>query len=216
MHLPSAMDVWVVDDDASILESLEFAFSNAGWNPQTFSNVGQFKTRLETMAPGCVVADMQIGDESGLDLISHIHATSWPAPSVLISGHLTPTLTMSALRQGTMTVVEKPFALEQLCEEVELARCRGAEMLEAYHHREAAREAIDSLPDGHRAVLRELVECRPHKQIASRIDVSLRTVEKRKKEIFERLNATNFVELLNLLKLANWGDDESCRQPVAL
>ena len=206
------MDVWVVDDDASIIESLAIAFSNAGWNPQTFSSVQQFKRRLETMAPGCVVADMQIGDDSGLDLIKHVHATSWPAPAVLISGHLTPTLTMTALRHGTMTVVEKPFAIEQLCAEVGLARCRGAELLKAIHHREAAREAIDALPDGHRAVLRELVECRPHKQIASRVDISLRTVEKRKKEIFERLNTTNFVELLNLLKLAGWAPDAECHQ----
>lgn len=209
------MDVWVVDDDESIIESLAFAFSKAGWNPQTFSSADQFKTRLKSMAPGCVVADMQIGNESGLELIKHVHETSWPAPAVLISGHLTPTLTMTALRHGTMTVVEKPFAIEQLCTEVELARCRGMEMLKAYHYREAAREAIDALPDGHRAVLRELVECRPHKQIASRVDVSLRTVEKRKKEIFERLNTTNFVELLNLIKLADWDNGASCNQQAS-
>ena len=51
----------------------------------------------------------------------------------------------------------------------------------------------------------ELIECRPHKQIANRVDVSLRTVEKRKKEIFERLNVGTFTELLGLLKLADAG-----------
>jgi FixJ family two-component response regulator len=122
---------------------------------------------------------------------------------VLISGHLTPTLTVKALRQGAVTVVEKPIRMEQLCEEVGFARSRGLEILKTHYHREAAREALDALPEGHRAVLRELVECRPHKQIANRVDISLRTVEKRKKEIFERLNVATFTELLGLLQLAD-------------
>ena len=202
MQLPSTMDVWVVDDDEAILESLEIAFNRAGWNTLAFSCVADFKAQLEDVSPGCVVADYHIGDDSGMELISHVHEVAWPAPSILISGHLTPTLTVKALRQGAVTVVEKPIRIDDLCVEVEMARHRGLEMLKAYYHREAAREALDSLPDGHRAVLRELVECRPHKQIANRVDISLRTVEKRKKEIFERLNVGTFTELLGLLQLA--------------
>lgn len=203
MQLPPTMDVWVIDDDETILESLEAAFSRAGWNTLAFQNVQDFKAQLERTSPGCIVVDLHIGDDSGMELIRYVHQVSWPAPALLISGHLTPTLTVKALRHGAVTVVEKPIRIEQLCEEVELARSRGLEMLKAYYHREAAREALDSLPEGHRAVLRELIECRPHKQIANRVDISLRTVEKRKKEIFERLNVATFTELLGLLQLAD-------------
>lgn len=202
MQLPSTMDVWVVDDDEAILESLEIAFNRAGWNTLAFASVAEFKAQLELTSPGCVVADYHIGEENGMELIRHVHETAWPAPAVLISGHLTPTLTVKALRQGAVTVVEKPIPIADLCGEVEMARRRGLEMLKVFYHREAAREALDSLPEGHRAVLRELVECRPHKQIANRVDISLRTVEKRKKEIFERLNVGTFTELLGLLQLA--------------
>ncbi|WP_428308527.1 response regulator transcription factor [Lacipirellula sp.] len=203
MQLPPTMDVWVVDDDASILESLDAAFIRAGWATLAFGSVSAFKEQLETSSPGCIVADLHIGEASGMDLIRHVHEVAWPAPAVLISGHLTPTLAVKAMRQGAITVVEKPFGIEELCSEVELARIRGLEMLKAFYHRDAAREAIGALPDGHRAVLRELVDCRPHKQIATRVDISLRTVEKRKKEIFERLNVGTFTELLNLLQLAD-------------
>jgi two-component system, LuxR family, response regulator FixJ len=203
MQLPSTMEVWVIDDDEAILESLETAFTRSGWNTLAFSRVAEFKSQLELTSPGCIVADFHLGDDSGMDLIRHVHEVAWPAPAVLISGHLTPTLTVKALRQGAVTVVEKPIRIDNLCEEVELARNRGLDMLKAYYHREAAREALDSLPEGHRAVLRELVECRPHKQIANRVDISLRTVEKRKKEIYERLNVATFTELLGLLQLAD-------------
>lgn len=203
MQLPPTMDIWVVDDDESVLESLEAAFVRQGWSTVAFSNVHDFNQQLETSSPGCVVADLHIGEASGMELIRHIHDVAWPAPAVLISGHLTPTLTVKALRQGAITVVEKPFGIEEMCCEVDLARSRGLEMLKSLYHREAAREAIGALPDGHRAVLRELVECRPHKQIATRVDISLRTVEKRKKEIFERLNVGTFTELLGLLQLAD-------------
>lgn len=202
MQAPSTMDVWVVDDDEAILESLQIAFNRAGWNTLAFSSVAEFKAQLELTSPGCVVADYHIGDENGMELIRFVHETAWLAPAVLISGHLTPTLTVKALRQGAITVVEKPIAINYLCAEVDLALQRGLEILKAYYHREAAREALEGLTDGHRAVLRELVECRPHKQIANRVDISLRTVEKRKKEIFERLNVGTFTELLGLLQLA--------------
>lgn len=203
MQLPPIMDVWVIDDEDAITESLEAAFLRAGWNTLAFSNVNDVKAQLELTAPGCIVADLHLGNDSGMDLIRYVHEVSWPAPAVLISGQLTPTLTVKALRQGAITVVEKPIRIEQLCEEVDIARGRGLEMLKGYYHREAAREAVDSLPEGHRAVLRELVECRPHKQIPNRVDISLRTVEKRKKEIFERLNVATFTELLSLLQLAD-------------
>lgn len=202
MQLPSTMDVWVIDDDESIRESLEAAFTHAGWSTLAFSTVEEFKEQLEQTSPGCIVADLHLGEDSGMELIRYTHQTAWPAPAILISGQITPTLTVKALRQGAVTVVEKPIRMDDLCEEVNLARVRGLEMLKAHYHREAAREALDSLPEGHRAVLRELVECRPHKQIANRVDISLRTVEKRKKEIFERLNVATFTELLGLLQLA--------------
>jgi two-component system response regulator FixJ len=202
MQVPSTMDVWVVDDDDAILQSLEVAFARAGWNTLAFSNVADFKAQLEMTSPGCVVADYQIGGDCGMELISHVHQTAWPAPAILISGHLTPTLTVKAMRQGAVTVVEKPVSISELCAEVDMALQRGLDILKGHYHREAAREALESLTEGHRAVLRELVECRPHKQIANRVDISLRTVEKRKKEIFERLNVGTFTELLGLLQLS--------------
>jgi two-component system, LuxR family, response regulator FixJ len=202
MQLPTAMDVWVIDDDDAILESLQGAFARKGWKVAAFSRVADFQRTLELSSPGCVVADFHLGVDSGIDLIRRVHEVAWPAPAILISGELTPTLTVKALREGAITVVEKPIRIEDLCYEVELALRRGVESLQALSHRQAAREALGALSEGHRAVLRELVECRPHKQIANRVDISLRTVEKRKKEIFERLNVDTFTELLGLLQLA--------------
>ncbi|QDT72058.1 response regulator transcription factor [Lacipirellula limnantheis] len=205
MRLPVSLDVWVIDDDESILESLRAAFARAGWSSLALRSVHEAKQQLMRSVPGCVVADLRIGEDSGMDLIAHIHQAAWPAPAIVISGHLTPTLTVQAMRRGAVTVVEKPIRIEHLCEEVDLARARALEILKTLHHREAAREALDSLPQGHRDVLRELVECRPHKQIANRVDISLRTVEKRKKEIFERLNVGTFTELIRLLQIADGG-----------
>lgn len=110
MRLPPTMDVWVIDDDETILESLEATFTRASWSTLAFQNVDDFKTQLESTAPGCIVADLHLGDDNGMDLIRYAHEVSWPAPAVLISGHLTPTLTVKALRKAPSPWSKSRFA----------------------------------------------------------------------------------------------------------
>ena len=202
MRLPSADDLWIVDDDPSTLELLEESLQRGGRRVRTFDSAAGAEHELLTTAPKVVVVDRTLGAADGLELINRIHATTWPAPVILISGNITATYTAHAMRRGVSMVFEKPFALEELIAEVDEAFERSASAIECIESRIAARQSLSALPEGHLAVMWELVACRPHKQIASRLDIALRTVEKRKKELFERLRIESLADLLTLLQTA--------------
>src|SRR5690606_32723977 len=145
------------------------------------------------------VVDLLLGDEDGLELTNHIHQNAWPAPAVLISGSLNPALSVQAIRNGCVAVLEKPFRMPVLCQEVSTACRLAMERAEFLRQRMAASDAWDDLSPGHRDVLKLLVECRPHKQIARELGIALRTVEKRKKDAFERLGVETFTELIRIM-----------------
>ena len=57
--------VFVVDDDVSVRESLELLISTIGWRPETFASAQEFLDRPRTVAPGCLVLDLQLPGLSG-------------------------------------------------------------------------------------------------------------------------------------------------------
>jgi FixJ family two-component response regulator len=209
MRLPTALSVWIVDDDPMLLESLQLAFRRQGWPVETFQSASQARHRLQLESPGCLVVDLQLGADNGIELVRQLREASWPAPAALMSGHLNIHLAVEAMRGGVNIVVEKPFALEHMMREVGGLLAVAAAERDRLQRRLDARQMLAALNPGQRAVLNDLVECRPQKQIASRQGIAVRTVEKRKREIFDRLKVKTFTELLDLVELAD------ARPPVA-
>ena len=64
--------VFVVDDDISIRESLEFLIARAGWRPELFASAQEFLASPRPSSPSCLVLDMNLPDLNGLELQSRI------------------------------------------------------------------------------------------------------------------------------------------------
>lgn len=203
MRLPTGLPIWIVDDDPILLDALQFALRRQGWLIETFQSASQVRHRLLGDAPGCLVVDLQLGDDNGMTLVQQVREATWPAPAILMSGHLNIQLAVQAMRGGMNVVVEKPFMLEEMAREVATLLEAAAAELAKLQRREEARRSIEALTSGQQAVLNDLIECRPQKQIASRQGIAVRTVEKRKREIFDRLHVKTFTELLDLVLLAD-------------
>jgi DNA-binding NtrC family response regulator len=73
--------VFVVDDDASVRESLELLIRTAGWVPRTFASARDFLSCAEIAAPGCLVLDVHLPDLDGLDLRSASRSIGTTFPS---------------------------------------------------------------------------------------------------------------------------------------
>jgi DNA-binding NtrC family response regulator len=120
--------VFVVDDDASIRDSLKDLISSAGLNVQTFASAQEFLTSQRPDAPCCLVLDVQLPGLSGLDLQQELAKVDVQIPIIFITGHGDIPMTVRAMKAGAIEFLTKPFRDEDLLNAVDQAINRGRQM----------------------------------------------------------------------------------------
>jgi DNA-binding NtrC family response regulator len=113
--------VFVVDDDASIRESLRNLFRSAGLNTKTFASAQEFLASPGTDAGSCLVLDVQLPGLSGLDLQQELAKLDVQIPIIFITGHGDIPMSVRAMKAGAIEFLTKPFRDEDLLNAVEQA-----------------------------------------------------------------------------------------------
>src|SRR5262245_15664056 len=120
--------VFVVDDDRSMLESLENLLRSAGLTVQTFASAQEFLTTTRPRVPRCLVLDVQLPGASGLDLQQELAKDDAQLPIVFITGHGDIPTTVRAMKAGAIEFLTKPFRDEDLLNAVEQAISRSVQI----------------------------------------------------------------------------------------
>ena len=120
--------VIVVDDDASIRDSLRDLIGSAGLNVQTFASAQEFLTSPRPDAPTCLVLDVQLPGLSGLDLQQELAKVDVQIPIIFITGHGDIPMSVRAMKAGAIEFLTKPFRDEDLLNAIEQAINRGRQM----------------------------------------------------------------------------------------
>ena len=113
--------VVVVDDDPSIRRSLERLLRSAGHTVETFVSARQFLERGDLQSPSCLVLDVRMPGQSGLELQQVLEAAGHRIPVIFITGHADLPMAQQALRAGAVTLLAKPFDGEELLDAVRRA-----------------------------------------------------------------------------------------------
>ncbi len=104
----------VVDDERSIRELLRIVFEGEGYTVAEASTYAEATQQLEQGNFDLVMCDIFLPDGNGLDLVRSYHARDPDAHFVVITAHSTPARALSALRDGAVEYVSKPFDVEEL------------------------------------------------------------------------------------------------------
>src|SRR5467141_951828 len=120
--------VFVVDDDASIRDSLSNLSRSMGLKVQTFASAQEFLTSPRPDAPSCLVLDVQLPGLSGLDLQQELAKVGVRIPIIFITGHGDIPMTVRAMKAGAIEFLTKPFQDEDLLNAVEQAIHRGRQI----------------------------------------------------------------------------------------
>ena len=100
--------IFVVEGDAAVRNSLNFALGTEGYAVRTFATGSALLAESATLARGCLIADQTLPDLSGLDLIQDLRSLGVRLPAILLAGDAGPQLRARATRAG-VTIVEKPL-----------------------------------------------------------------------------------------------------------
>jgi len=114
----STATIFVVDDDPSIRRSLERLLRAAGHAVETFVSARQFLERGDLQAPGCLVLDVRMPGQSGLDLQQVLEAAGHRIPVIFITGHADLPLAQQAMQAGAVVLLAKPFDGQELLDAI--------------------------------------------------------------------------------------------------
>jgi two-component system, LuxR family, response regulator FixJ len=185
--------VYVLDDDAAVLRSLERLLSSANFEPITFSHPDAFLAAAETFKPGCVLLDVRLPGMSGLDVQARLLKMRSDIAVIVVTGQGDIQTAVRAMKAGAADFLEKPYSDEALLGSLEAAFEKEADLDMA----DAAwRVAILSTRE--RQVLDGLLAGRPNKLIAYDLGISVRTVEVHRARMMERLGIRQFSEVIRL------------------
>jgi RNA polymerase sigma factor (sigma-70 family) len=190
--------VYIVDDDASIRDSLGLMLGLAGYATRLFADAESFLAAFQPGWAGCVVADLRLPGLSGLELQARVRERGSAIPVVIITAHGDVPAARAAFRAQAVDFIEKPFEDAQLRSAIDTAFGLETARLETADLRRADAAKLARLTPREREILEHAVNGLHAKEIAAALGISPRTVEVHKTRIMEKLDVRNIAELVRL------------------
>ena len=188
--------VYVVDDEPAVCHGLRELLSVLGYEVETFGSAQQFLKALDASRPGCLVADVRMPGMDGLELMQELARRAIRLPVVLISGHADVPMAVAAIKAGAEDIVEKPINDSQLVAAINRCLAQAFERLSDRQSIDDLERRFSALTPREREVFDLVVEgCTSH-AIASRLEISSRTVESYRVQIMEKMQAEGVAVLV--------------------
>lgn len=197
---PNAL-IHIVDDDADFRDALSWLFDSRGHATQTWANGEDFLTATRAQGPhwppAVVLLDIRMEPISGLATFEALKTMACPWLVLFLTGHGDVSMAVSAVKNGAWDFLEKPFQDNVLVDRVEQA----LDSLQSEDTRRAQRlrKALASLSQREHEVLNELLQGHYNKTIADHLDITSRTVEFHRANIFDKLGVSSAIELAHQL-----------------
>jgi len=194
--------IFVVDDDPLVLNALSVVLSREGYQVTGFGEGASFLAAAKARTPACIILDVQMPGQSGLDILKELNAQQYPAPIFIISGVGDIPMAVEAIKSGALDFIEKPFDAATVV-------TRVREAIEAWARR-AQRGASadvpaktfagqDLLTARERDVLNQIAAGLSNKQAGRELGISPRTIEVHRARIMEKLGAKNAADLVRIV-----------------
>jgi FixJ family two-component response regulator len=190
--------VFVVDDDESVRESLESLIRSAGLRVAAFASAQEFLMSPRDDVTSCLVLDLRLPEQSGLDLQKRMTELRIHIPIVFITGHGDIPTSVQAIKAGAVEFLTKPFrdqdlldAIHQAMERHETVRLHQAEMAEMLNRYEL-------LTPREREVMELVVSGLLNKQVAAKLSVSVVTVKVHRSQVMQKMRAGSLAELVRM------------------
>jgi FixJ family two-component response regulator len=198
---PAPAVIHVVDDDASFRAAVSRFLRAAGFTVRPYESAALFLSQRPE-GPGCVLADLQMPEMSGLDLQAALAALPHPLPVVFLTGHGDIPTTVRAMRQGAEDFLTKDASKEALLAAVDRALARDTRERAERARRQELRDRLDTLTSREREVLALVVQGKLNKQIGADLGIHERTVKLHRTSMVGKLRVHSVAELTRLVQEA--------------
>ncbi len=190
--------VYIIDDDADMRGALSSLLRSTGYDVVLFGSTRDFLSQTLADQPSCLVLDIRLQAESGLDFQERLGRDNIRIPIVLMTGHGDIPMTVRGMKAGAVDFLPKPFREEEMLSAVaaaiEVDRARRA----AEGNVGALRQRYEGLTPREREVMGLVVTGLMNKQVAGRMSLSEITVKIHRGNVMRKMEAQSLADLVRM------------------
>lgn len=191
--------VFVIDDDASLRESLSSLLRSIGLHVELFDSAAQFlKSKLPDV-PSCLVLDVRLPGLSGLDFQAELIKSNVHVPIIFITGHGDIPMSVRAMKAGAIEFLTKPLREQDLLDAVQVGLDRDRARRESDKTVTELRSKYDSLTGREQEVIGYVASGLMNKQIAGEIGISEITVKVHRGNLMRKMGAKSLADLVRMV-----------------
>jgi FixJ family two-component response regulator len=189
--------VFVIDDDIRIQEALEELLASHGIHVVIFGSAGEYIEAEKPDIASCLVLDVELPDINGLDLQRQIAEGDHP-PIVFITGHGDIPSSVSAIKQGAVDFLTKPFSDGELMEAIRVAIDQDRRQRSRRADLDLVRQRYARLTPREREVMPLVVSGLLNKQAAAELGISEVTLQIHRRNVMQKMAAASLADLVRI------------------
>src|SRR6266511_692314 len=181
--------VLVIDDDVELRASVGRLLRSMGLGAQLFASISDFLASAPPDGPTCLVLDVRLPGQSGLDFQRELAAANRELPIIFITGHGDIPMSVQAMKGGAIEFLTKPFRDQDLLDAIEVGLARDRARRQNERDLAAVRERFGSLSPREREIMVQVARGRLSKQIAGDIGIAEATVKVHRSRLMRKMKA---------------------------
>jgi len=194
--------VYVVDDNPAVRDAIRWLVEEVGLQAQVYSTALEFIDDFDPAAVGCLVLDIRMPGMGGLELQDYLQSKDYTVPVIVVTGHGDVPMAVRAMKCGAFDFLQKPFNDQTLLDTIFLAIKHHKSIMESARQRLLASKNLSTLTRREGQVLKMLRAGKSSREIAEKLNISVRTVEGHRSKIMDKMNSHSVAQLLELAHVA--------------
>jgi FixJ family two-component response regulator len=207
--------VYIIDDDPDVRGALDSLFRSAGLKSAQFDSTEAFLAAGPPTGPACLVLDIRLRGEDGLEFQERLKRSGVNIPTVLMTGHGDIPMTVRGMKAGAVDFLPKPFSDDAMLSAVAAAFERDRSL--RAEREETARIAAhyERLSPREREVMALVVAGLMNKQVAGQLGLSEVTVKIHRGAVMRKMAAQSLADLVRMAELLGVRDTRVSRHSTS-